>query len=327
MRGAAVVASVVVAVSACGSSGGEGDGGSNKITMGVFTNSPVSAISQTIIKQGYLEDEGFDVDVLSIASGPELVASLLSGDSTVATGAPSAIFPLMDQGECLKYIAPEVGNMYNIRANKGVLSDPSAPTQDRIKQLKGKRIGIVARGAATEVWTAAILKDAGLDPAKDVTWVAVGAGATALQALEAKSVDAVLSYPPLEQNLAKNGIETDLVAESAKGDPDSLEQLIQAGLVVTCDYEKDNPDAIKALCSASKKAFAYVRDPANKEALGSFYASILDVDEEAGAQIRDQLDSAYENDTFTAENWKAQAAFVPEGTKVPDIKKSVVDCG
>ena len=50
-----------------------------------------------------------------------------------------------------------------------------------------------------------LLKEAGLDPNTDVTWLAIGSPATALAAFTSGQVDVAMSYTQLEVNLRAAG--------------------------------------------------------------------------------------------------------------------------
>lgn len=345
--GTAAVAALVLVLAGCGSDGDSDAGGDtpsasasataagivdgvDEITVSVFTNSPVSTIDQMVVRMGFLEEEGVKAELLEIPSGPDMVASLLGGSAQVTGGAPALAYPLLAQGECLKYLAPGQGNMYSLIAR----ADADLPNVDKgfpesVRDLKGKTIGVVARGSATEVWMSAVLRDAGLDPAADVTFIAVGGGATALPAFQQKTVDVMIGYPPLLQQLEKQGLDYKVVADMVNGDPDTLDQMLQVGSLVTCKFAEQNPDTVDAYCRAVDKAYAFLRDEDNAEEMGAFMSEILAVDAETGAEIWDgTVKKTFPSDTFTEEIFEAQVEFLPTLTEAPDYGESVLtDCG
>lgn len=318
-------------VASCGSSGDQPESQKTKtITVSAFTKSPVSTVDQLVVRKGFLKAEGVNAKILEIPSGPNMVASLLGGTSQVTGGAPSLVWPLLNQGTCVKYLAPGLGNMYNIIARPDVkLPNINAGFPASVRDLKGKTIGIVARGSATENWVGAVLKDAGMDPKKDVTFIAVGAAPTALAAFEQKKVDAVLSYPPLEQMLAKDGVKYQVVADMVHGKPDTMANMLQVGSVMTCEYAEKNPDVVTAYCKAINKAYAFMDDPANKDEMGAFMSTTLGVDAATGPQIWEQIKGSFPAKTFNKEIWAEQVKFLPDpSTPIPDYDKFVVpNCG
>ena len=71
----------------------------------------------------------------------------------------------------------------------------SQPDIKDVKQLKGKRIGVTALAAGSSKIAEDALKNLGIDPGKDVIFVALGPDIR-LAALKARSVDAAGMWPP-----------------------------------------------------------------------------------------------------------------------------------
>jgi NitT/TauT family transport system substrate-binding protein len=70
---------------------------------------------------------------------------------------------------------------------------PDSPIQS-YKDLKGKKIGVSDLGTTDYPVTRAVLQNIGVDPDKDVTWTAVGAGVTAGVALQRGVIDALAYF-------------------------------------------------------------------------------------------------------------------------------------
>ncbi len=64
----------------------------------------------------------------------------------------------------------------------------------KYEDLKGKRIGVSDLGTTDYPVTRAVLQNIGIDPDKDVQWVAVGAGVTAGVALQRGVIDALAYF-------------------------------------------------------------------------------------------------------------------------------------
>jgi len=71
------------------------------------------------------------------------------------------------------------------------------PYPKNMLDLKGRTVGVAARGGDVERFMNALLTGAGMTPS-DVTFVGVGAPNTALAALQAKQVEAVMSWSPID---------------------------------------------------------------------------------------------------------------------------------
>ena len=72
------------------------------------------------------------------------------------------------------------------------------PYPQNLIDLKGLKIGISGRGASTDTATRFMLKQAGLDPDKDVTIMPVGDPGTMLASLKNKVIDAAMAVEPTQ---------------------------------------------------------------------------------------------------------------------------------
>lgn len=114
----------------------------------------------------------------SITSGTVTIASRSSGADTVIVAGYMNVLP------------------YQLVAAKGIT---------RVEQLKGKRIAISRFGSGTDTAVRLVLEKFGLNPAKDMTIVQVGAQPSRFQALMAGTIDATIIAPPFDVTAKKQG--------------------------------------------------------------------------------------------------------------------------
>jgi len=87
-------------------------------------------------------------------------------------------------------------NYYTLNVSSDYpLPNRSKGYPESMKDLKGAKVGVTARGSGIEIVTRALLQGAGMK-GDDVTYVAVGAPATSYPALLAKQIDASVSFEP-----------------------------------------------------------------------------------------------------------------------------------
>src|SRR4030095_5339230 len=79
------------------------------------------------------------------------------------------------------------------------------PEYKSLKELKGKTLGISSFGATPDVGARMMLKQAGLDPEKDIKVLALGSDAARLTALRQRVVDVVVISPPAAAQMEKQG--------------------------------------------------------------------------------------------------------------------------
>ncbi|HEX9126923.1 MAG TPA: ABC transporter substrate-binding protein [Methylomirabilota bacterium] len=65
-----------------------------------------------------------------------------------------------------------------------------------VKELKGSKLGMTRAGSATDLALRALLRDAGLEPDRDVAVIAVGSSASAAAALKAGQIDGFMGGEP-----------------------------------------------------------------------------------------------------------------------------------
>lgn len=137
---------------------------------------------------GYFKDEGLDVDLVAVGGSNEVALAVSSGSGDVGLASPGQALAGMQAPQALnlKYFFEA-----NYRSIWTVTVKPDSPFKS-VKDLKGKKIGIAAMGSAATNFGKALASEAGLNPATDVTFIAVGSGAQAVGALNNDAVDALI---------------------------------------------------------------------------------------------------------------------------------------
>jgi len=114
----------------------------------------------------------------SITSGPVTIASRSAGADTIAVAGYINTLP------------------YNLVTAKEIAS---------LEQLKGKKIAISRFGSNTDTAVRLLLEKVGLNPAKDVTIIQMGAQPSRFQALVAGTIEATIIAPPFDITAKKQG--------------------------------------------------------------------------------------------------------------------------
>ena len=133
-----------------------------------------------------------------------------------------------------------------------------------MQDFKGKKIGVTARGAATELYFEWMLVKAGMKT-DDVSYVAVGGPNTAYGALSSKQVDGLMMFEPA--GALCDVLKTCKRIYTAATDPRPAEIFATNGggngLVFTQEYIDKNPHVIEAVIKAVKEADTFINNPAN----------------------------------------------------------------
>jgi sulfonate transport system substrate-binding protein len=130
------------------------------------------------------------------------------------------------------------------------------------RDLKGKKIGVLAIGTGADATTRLMLKKSGLDPVKDVTIVEIPAPAME-EALRSKRIDTGFFAPIFAYRaMATGGVKKVFDSFQAWGKP-----YVFSFLVARNDYLKKSPDAVKAFLEDYVALLGYIYKPEHREAV------------------------------------------------------------
>src|SRR5262244_692730 len=137
-----------------------------------------------------------------------------------------------------------------------------------VKDLKGKKIGVLAIGTGADATTRLMLKKSGLDPVKDVSIVEIPAPAME-EALRSKKIDAGFFAPVFAYRaMATGGVKKVFDSAEAWG-----KQYAFSFVVARTDYLKKSPDAVRGFLEDYVALSTYIYKPENREAVLDLVAS------------------------------------------------------
>jgi len=139
---------------------------------------------------GYFKAEGITAQFVDFEGGAEVTTAMVGG--SIDTGGTMSERPLIlaEKGFGAKnLLALENRNPLHV-----VIRKDSAAKD--VKDLKGTKLGMTRAGSGTDLSLRALLKDAGLEPDKDVAIIAIGGVSSATAALKAGQVDGYMGGEP-----------------------------------------------------------------------------------------------------------------------------------
>jgi NitT/TauT family transport system substrate-binding protein len=139
---------------------------------------------------GYFKGEGITAQFVDFEGGAEVTTAMVGG--SIDTGGTMAERPLIlaEKGFGAKnLLALENRNPLFLVIRK------DHPAKE-VKDLKGTKLGMTRAGSGTDLSLRALLKDAGLEPDKDVAIIAVGGVSSANAALKAGQIDGFMGGEP-----------------------------------------------------------------------------------------------------------------------------------
>ena len=153
----------------------------------------VGAIAE---KRGFFKDEGLDVELIQARVNVALSA-LVSGDLDYTLVFGSVVRSAL-KGLPLKVVAVSINRPLHFLIAR--------PEIRSVADLKGKTVAVSSFGATADKITRALIREGGLDPEKDVKFVALGEPGARMMALQQGVVQATVASPPGPIEAQKRGL-------------------------------------------------------------------------------------------------------------------------
>jgi NitT/TauT family transport system substrate-binding protein len=140
------------------------------------------------ITLGYWRDEGYDVELHTADGSLQAVQQLVGGNAEFATVSANAVVLANVKSDEPVRVA------MNFQTSDFALVVEDNSAIKTVMDLKGATIGVVNLATGAIVSLNGLLHKNGMDPARDVQYVATGFGATAIQALKSGHVQGLIYW-------------------------------------------------------------------------------------------------------------------------------------
>jgi NitT/TauT family transport system substrate-binding protein len=242
-----VAAALSLLIAGCGDDGsGSASAGGEEVTT--ITLAPSSGMSASWAafavaeKQGYFEEEGLDVQLQFPGGSGDVLQSMAVGRTDLGIPTPEAILAGVEQGQDL---------VMTYAWTRGPVQSLAVQEESPIKgyeDLKGKTVGVSSLSSGAKILAEAIMELKGLNPAEDVTFLAVGTGVAAWDALQRSRVDALMLWDT--EYAAMENVGADLRTIR----PAEVDDLFSTTLVATKEWLDENEEAMAGFGRAWAKA-------------------------------------------------------------------------
>lgn len=205
---------------------------------------------------GFFKEENLNVEIVQI-SGPTGQAALLNGELAALASDSFRFYQLAAQGDTKFVMVQKIIDALPLDvvvskswAQKTGVT-PGSPLETRIKALKGAKIGTQSLGGAPQVMAAYLVRKVGMDPERDVQFVALNTVPATVVGLQRGQIDAYLLSVPNSLRAEEEGFGTVLIPYS---DVPDFVGLPYNTLMVTTESVKKNPTLIRKIVRAIGKA-------------------------------------------------------------------------
>ncbi|MGH9425239.1 MAG: ABC transporter substrate-binding protein [Terriglobia bacterium] len=253
-------------------------------------------------KPGFFQQEGIQAEFIRIRSTVALTA-LVSGELDYHTVIGPAIAAAI-RGVPIKVVAcytPTVATMLIAR-----------PEFKSVEALRGKTIGINSIGGGLEGQTRLMFKRLGLDPDKDIKFLATGGVESRLTALNQGLTAATVGSPPIDFLGKKLGF---IVLARAN----ELFSYPSSGLIVNVKKIKEKPDEIKRMIKAGINTNRFIHQ--NRDGTIQTMIGWMKVDKEMAAAVYDAVVKTYGDDLSLPED--GLRLLIDEAKKAAKVDRQV----
>jgi NitT/TauT family transport system substrate-binding protein len=279
------------------------------VTMARTTGSIGMVPLEFAVNRGYFKKQGLDVQLITVRQSDVIIAATVSGELNFMDIIPTAILASV-RGLPIRTIAVVLK-----RAPYVLIGQPNVRSPE---ELKGKRIGVSSVGGMSAYVVREILARNGLNPDRDVTFLAIGGTSARTAALFGGTIDAALVVAPENYTLERKGYRRLLLASDYVNYPLS-------GVAASADFLAKNKTVAVAFLKGLLEGAKFTRE--NRIDTVNFIKSYLKVSDDEAEKSYDFLvkempqDLLPEDAVVRAGMDFAKSALKLSPDAVPDISK------
>jgi NitT/TauT family transport system substrate-binding protein len=241
---------------------------------------------------GFFKEEGFaEIKILAFRGDADVLQALAAGTVDINVASLAALVPAIKEGQ--KFKAFWAG--YNMP----YFDWYALPKFKSIAETKGGRYAVTKYGALTDFLTRYALRNAGLDPEKDVKILQLGGSPQSLAAMEAGQLEASILSPPSTHMAAEKGF-VKLMSQKEQIAPDWPLHVVYARE----EFIVKNRNTIKAFLRATGKAIEWIKS--NPEEAAKL----------ANKQIKFKLEHCRKTIDDISDGWYSDGRLPQKGMKV-----------
>lgn len=258
-----------------------------KVRITYANNSLAFLIAFIAKDRGFYAANGLNAELVQVRPSVN-IAALLSGDADYAEVLGSAIRSAARGAPVRAFSTSIKAPFFSLVVHPSIKS---------VTELKGRVIGVTSIGGTNQISGRLLLQHFGIDPEREVKFLAIGEEKFMVEAFKVRRVDAVLVAPPFSVLLKREGFP--VLANTAQ-----LLSIPFVGLSATVDKIRQNRSQVKRVFKAEVEALRYLRDDsassaevirkrfAMDEAMArESYAAVLDAFSKDGKVSADGVDN------------------------------------
>ena len=277
VRPLTLIASVALALSACGapsaappgqtgSPGASGGAGGAKVTIGIGGQTLLTYLPTTLAQElGYYQEEGVNVELQDLQGGSKALTAMIGGSTNVTSGYYEHTIQMQAKNQSVKAFV-------DMGRSSGLALLVAPKNEGKIKSiadLKGKNVGVTSPGSSTDMFIKFLLAKNGLQQT-DAAVSAIGAGSSAVAAMEQGQVDAAVMLEP-DISVLNKRIGHDLPVLEDVRTAEGLKEVFEtdawpsSSLYAKADWLEQNKETAGKLAKAIKRTLEFIDGHSGEE--------------------------------------------------------------
>ena len=329
LRPLTIVASLALALSACGTpsaappgqsgSAAAGGGSSSKVTIGVGGQTLLTYLPTTLAQQlGYYKEEGVDVELQDLQGGSKALTAMIGGSTNVTSGYYEHTIQMQAKNQKIKAFV-DMGRSSGLVL---LVAPKNEGTIKTVADLKGKNVGVTAPGSSTDMFIKYLLEKNNMQKT-DAAVSAIGAGSSAVAAMEQGQVDAAVMLEPDVSVLSKRIGHDPVILEDVRS-ADGLKEVFDtdawpsSSLYAKTEWLDANKETAGKLAKAIKKTLEFIDGHSGEEIAAKMPESYSGGDKALYAKVIEDLKKTLSKDgTFTESG--VQAVLKTQQVANPEV--------
>jgi NitT/TauT family transport system substrate-binding protein len=317
LRPVTFAAALTLALSACGTpsaappgqSGSAAAGGASsaKVTIGVGGQTLLTYLPTTLAQElGYYKDEGLAVELQDLQGGSKALTAMIGGSTNVTSGYYEHTIQMQAKNQKIKAFV-------DMGRSSGLVLLVAPKNEGKIKtleDLKGKNVGVTAPGSSTDMFIKYLLAKSGMQTT-DAAVSAIGAGSSAVAAVEQGQVDAAVMLEPDVSVLSKRIGRTPAIIEDVRS-ADGLKEVFEtdawpsSSLYAKTEWLDANKETAGKLAKAIKRTLEYIAGHSGEDIAAKMPENFAGGDKALYAKVIEDLKKTLSKDgTFTESGTQA----------------------
>ena len=235
-----------------------------KITIALGGDGLQISTIHIAVGAGYFKEEGLDVEIVDVNSGPRQVAAIMGGSALFGPLGLIQVIKATAEGGSMVAVANLFGvlDIHIVLSNEAIAKTgivQSMSVDEKIRRMKGLRIGITSPGSTTDTTVRTLFKARGMDPDQTIQLLPLGGGSNMLAALEKGATDGFAWSAPQPQIAVGKGIAQIIIDPFDRVVPEMVDVPYEV-MAVNRATAQENADVIRRSIRAMTKGMKFAHE-------------------------------------------------------------------